>query len=321
MKCRNPYIGKGGAAHGCGQCMPCRVNKRRVWAHRIMLEAKCHDTNSFWTFTYNEENLPRTSHGLPTLVQKHFTDFLKRLRKEFSPNKLRYFYVGEYGDTTERPHYHAALFGFPACSRGLTQKNARGFCCEHCATVERIWGLGTVYSGQLEDDSAAYIAGYTTKKLTSQDDPRLAPDRYSPRTGDLRERHEGWKAPEFARMSLKPGIGAHFMPEVASVLLTHNLDSTLTDVPTALRHGSRVQPLGRYLTRQLRQQIGRSPDAPPETIQAQKEKLQPLSETAKATAPRGLYSTFYKALIIETYEGAAARLDATQKIYKKRGSI
>lgn len=122
-------------------------------------------------------------------------------------------------------------------------------------------------------------------------------------------------------MSLKPGIGAHFMPEVASVLLTHNLDSTLTDVPTALRHGSRVQPLGRYLTRQLRQQIGRSPDAPPETIQAQKEKLQPLSETAKATAPRGLYSTFYKALIIETYEGAAARLDATQKIYKKRGNI
>ena len=43
---------------GCGQCLPCRVNKRRLWTNRIMLESMCHDDNAFVTLTYNDDNIP-----------------------------------------------------------------------------------------------------------------------------------------------------------------------------------------------------------------------------------------------------------------------
>jgi len=300
LLCRNPYIGSGGSCYGCGQCMPCRINRRRMWTHRIMLECTQHPVNSCWTLAYGEDYLTKTEGGLPTLKPKELTDFLKRLRMDFHPLKLRYFYVGEYGSNTERPHYHLALFNFPACERGVTRLNRRGDCCGICDRVREIWSKGFVYSGQLENASAAYIAGYVTKKLTSKEDPRLC------------GRH-----PEYARMSLKPGIGAGFMPEVASALLTHNLE-TLTDVPTSLQHGPSVQPLGRYLTRQLRVQMGRVPDAPAETIKAQKERMLPLQEAAKALAPKGTYSETYKSLILEVNEGKYRQLEAKEKLTRKR---
>jgi len=304
LLCRNPYIASGGNAYGCGQCMPCRINRRRMWTHRIMLECTQHAVNSFWTLTYADDFITTTEGGLPTLVRKELTDFLKRLRFDYHPSKLRYFNVGEYGENTQRPHYHLAVFNYPKCVRGVTQLNRSGNCCSVCDHVRGIWGKGFVYSGGLEDASAAYIAGYVTKKLTSRDDPRLC-----------------GREPEFATMSLKPGIGAGFMPEVASVLLTHNLDSTLSDVPTCLQHGRSVRPLGRYLTRKLREQIGRSPDAPESSIQKQMERLRPVQEMAKAIAPRGLYSETYKTLIMEANEGRFRQLEARQKIFKKRDVI
>lgn len=302
--CRNPYIGSGGSAFGCGQCMPCRVNRRRVWSHRIMLEAKLHPFSGFWTLTYSDDNLPLTEDGLPTLDAKHLTDFMKRLRSDYQPLKLRYFNVGEYGDRTERPHYHLALFNYPCCERGRTVHVRRGNCCSVCERVERIWGFGKVDCGQLEDASAAYIAGYVTKKLTAKGDPRL----------------KGRKE-EFARMSLKPGIGAGFISEVASVILSHNLDSTLIDVPVSLSHGTSVKPLGRYLSRQLRKHVGKEEKAPDEVVEAQKKELQDVRQMAQETAPRGLYRETLKHLITEKYKGEYQRLEAKQKIYKKRGSI
>ena len=122
-------------------------------------------------------------------------------------------------------------------------------------------------------------------------------------------------------MSLKPGIGATFMPEVASVLLTHNLDSTLSDVPTSLAHGTLVKPLGRYLTRELRKNVGMEPGAPQATLEAQKEKMRPLREAAKETSPRGLYSETLRSLVLEAADGRVARLEARSRIFKKRGSI
>ena len=57
MLCRKPFSKKG-AQFGCGQCMACRINRRRIWTHRIMLEALVSPSASFLTLTYNKENLP-----------------------------------------------------------------------------------------------------------------------------------------------------------------------------------------------------------------------------------------------------------------------
>lgn len=293
----------GGAAYGCGQCMPCRVNSRRVWTHRIMLETTQHAVNSFWTLTYRDEDIPLTPDNLQTLKPEDLTAFIKRLRHHHLPHKLRYFNVGEYGEQTGRPHYHLALFNFPTCERGVTRTNRRGDCCRICDHVREIWGHGLVYAGNLEASSAAYICGYITKKLTRRGDIRLC-----------------GRNPEFARMSLKPGIGAGFIPEVASVILDHNLD-TLSDVPTSLRTHGRVQPLGRHCTQVLREHIGRSRSAPSTTIQAHQEKLRPLQEAARQTAVKGFYSETLKQLIIEANEGKFLQLKAKQAIYKKRSSL
>lgn len=303
MLCRNPYIHKGGSAYGCGQCMPCRINRRRLWTHRIMLESLCHSDSSFWTLTYDEDNEPKTEDDLGNLVPKDLTDFMKRLRFNNPGVTIRYFNVGEYGTQTGRPHYHLGLFGQPSCSRGVTQCDRRRNCCSVCDSVREIWGKGLVHSGKLESSSAAYIAGYVTKRLTQRGDSRL------------NGRH-----PEFARMSLKPGIGAGFMPEVASVVL-HPSFPILTDVPTSLRHGTHVKPLGRYLTRLLRKQTGRDEAAPLEVQEAVVASLRPLRELALQVAPKGLYRETFSALLQEANEGRYQQLLAKQRLFGKKREL
>jgi len=120
---------------------------------------------------------------------------------------------------------------------------------------------------------------------------------------------------------LKPGIGATFMPEVASVLLSHNLHSTQTDVTTSLRQGRSVKPLGRYLTRLLRTNVGKPANAPLETLEAQAAKLFELRQKAQEVAPKGLYLETLKALIIESNEGKYQQYLARERIYKKRAVL
>lgn len=278
MLCKNPYIAPGGKAYGCGQCLPCRVNKRREWTHRIMLEAAERTDNAFVTLTYDDEHLPAGANLRPSDVSR----FLKRLRRSVYPLKLRYFSVGEYGENTKRPHYHLALFGYPRCEKGVTSPNRANYCCPTCERVQRDWALGNIYNGGLEESSAQYIAGYVTKKLTNPDDPRL----------------EG-RHPEFARMSLRPGIGAGFTHEVASSLITHRLD-TPEDIPSHLRHGRKLLPLGRYLRRRVATHSGVNPDDVSKIAMAKAEaEMQLLRETAQANAPTGSKAFAFKQALIE----------------------
>lgn len=191
-----------------------------------MLEALVHPGASFLTLTYAPEKLPEGG----TLVPRDLVLFLKRLRKAVEPHTLRYFAVGEYGDTSWRPHYHLALFGLD-----------RSF----ALSIDKAWGLGFTYVGDLTFDSAQYVAGYVTKKMTDKDDDRLA-GRY----------------PEFARMSLRPGIGALSIGQVASALQNREGWRELFihgDVPSVLSHNGRTLPLGRYLRQKLREELDIKP--------------------------------------------------------------
>lgn len=293
--CERPFINAGGA-YGCGQCIPCRVTKRRTWTHRIMLEAALHDQNAFVTLTFRDDALPKDNSVSPRDLQL----FLKKLRRS-GASGLRYFGCGEYGDTSGRPHYHLALFNYPSCHRGITKQNKpdRPFnCCPPCNAVYKAWGLGGITLGLLEESSAAYIAGYVTKKMTRHDDPRL----------------EG-RLPEFARMSLKPGIGLGMMHEVASTLLEHNLHEKITDVPVSLSHGKKQWPLGRYLRRNLRKMIGRDEKTPQEVLEHQKQTLQPLREIAYNN------SSSLKTEVLNASRPRRIQIEARYNRYRKRGSI
>jgi len=290
MKCKLPYV-HGGKAHPCGQCLPCRFNTRRVWTHRIMLEATQHKENAFVTLTYDDANLP---HG-KNLNPHHTQLWLKRLRFLVAPHRIRFYLVGEYGDVTQRPHYHAAIFGL-----GPSADSA----------FRETWKLGHILVGDLTVHSAQYIAGYVTKKMTDKNDVRL----------------EG-RYPEFCRMSNRPGIGADAMHDVASAIMQFNLDTELTDVPSVLRHGSRQLPLGRFLRRKLRTLIGRHKNAPQSTILAQQEELRPLFEATLSafqnseTKVSGALDVSFREALIESSVQEHRNFDARSKIYKKGKSL
>lgn len=270
--CTNYFV-TGGHAFPCGQCMPCRWNRRRMWQHRIMLERALHSDSCFLSLTYNDNTLPLTSlptgHAVASLEPQHLSLWLKRLRRAIEPLRIRYYAVGEYGDESFRPHFHAVLFGFPTCMRGRTLRRGLSMrpvweeCCEHCRLIGNTWGKGDVDLGEVNKDSAQYAAGYTVKKMTRWDDPRLM------------GRH-----PEFARMSLRPGIGSDAMLELAEALKKSQLDKRL-DVPSSLRHGAKSLPLGRYLRGTLRELIGREKGAPQEVLNQLEDALYPLRLAAR----------------------------------------
>ena len=95
----------------CGNCMPCRLERSRQWALRMVHESKMHEENCFITLTFDDEWLKKKCPD-GSLSVGHMQAFMKALRQEFSGRKIRVFYCGEYGDKGGRPHYHACLFGF-----------------------------------------------------------------------------------------------------------------------------------------------------------------------------------------------------------------
>lgn len=308
MMCRDPFI-RGRAAFPCGRCDPCLFNRKRLWTHRIMLESLCHADNAFVTLTYNDESLPLVSGvegSLSTLRYADVQKFWKRLRKKIEPLKIRYYVAGEYGEAPGyRPHYHAILFGFPSCRQTQTQYRS-GFlrCCPQCQLVSEAWGLGHVYLGTVETSSAQYVCGYVTKKMTRRDNAWLR-----------------GRDPEFGKPSLDPGLGAHAMWEFASELMRLGLDTALADVPSAMRHGGRAFPIGRYLRMKLRKYVGKSEKAPQETLDEIAKALLPLFEASRGAPTSEGRAIAFKNAVVDADEQKVRSLLARAKIFKQRRSL
>jgi len=142
----------------CGKCILCREEHARQWAVRITNEASLWEWNSFVTLTYDDQHLPEDQN----LNYKHLQDFWKRLRKKVGP--LRYYSVGEYGDKTNRPHYHACIFGH-SFHENRTIIKTEPFLLWTNPTLFETWGKGNVSVGALTFQTAQYTASYVTKKL------------------------------------------------------------------------------------------------------------------------------------------------------------
>ena len=188
----------------CGRCVGCRLERSRQWAMRIMHEAHMYNDNSYITLTYEDSQLPERN----SLDVRDWQLFMKRVRKHYSPLRIKVFYCGEYGAENWRPHFHAILFNLDFADKEFHMLNKHQQPLYTSETLARLWGKGFVTIGDVTFESAGYVARYCLKKMTGRaaDGHYLRVDR---ETGEFYS-----LTPEFAYMS--NGIGEKWFREYAS---------------------------------------------------------------------------------------------------------
>lgn len=204
----------------CKKCWACQLNYSAEWATRIDLEARKYEHNYFVTLTYDDLHVPVLSkieyeekyklHGEVietkeitlendgtwkySLVYDDIKRFIHSLRKylkdTYNHTGLKYFYAGEYGSETQRPHFHIILLNCPLNINEFHSFHVDGkFFKAHWKSreLEAIWTepcegnikwkdrtpLGIIDVAEVEWSCIAYVARYCTKKLDFSQDKRV----------------------------------------------------------------------------------------------------------------------------------------------------
>ena len=226
----------------CGKCVGCRLEYSKDWATRCVCEAKEWKENWFITLTYNDENIPYKDKFIYTnennekitftddgtwngyLKPEDLTNFLKRLREKEARIKnhenIRYFSCGEYGDNTQRPHYHAIMFNLNIEDIELLKYDENGNPLYKSKYLDEIWGKGHVFIAEVNWSTCAYVARYIMKKIKGKE--------------SIIDYYAKGQTPEFTRMSRMPGIGKTYIEKNWKKVYKHGYilamkyDKTLT---------------------------------------------------------------------------------------------
>lgn len=169
---------------------------------RIMHETVIHRASWFVTMTYAPEELPEFGSLKPADLAGFFARYREKLRRR--GQELRYYACGEYGEATDRPHYHAVMFGPRFLDREEVTRRS-GEPVYSSKSLEDAWGLGMIEFTGVNYPAAAYVAGYVRKKVRQKESPEHY-DRVDPHTGEIVVLH-----PEFARMSRRPAIALRWI--------------------------------------------------------------------------------------------------------------
>lgn len=235
-------------SYPCGQCMPCRFTKRNMWTFRAHAESQwqqieLNKQSVFVTLTLSDEFLSYPTDkndkqigSKATVSQKAINKAINRLRHylDNQHQKIRYLGVKEYGDKTERPHYHINFFGIsieeisnaiwlawsvkdnglyygtnwdhiistsPNTQFGEQPKQYRTDI--PIAIRKGRYSMGKIQVDPFTSERGGYTAQYTTKKLMKKNN-----------ITDNRE-HEG------LFMSRMPGLGTKYMKYHADLLLKY----------------------------------------------------------------------------------------------------
>lgn len=132
----------------CGKCHNCKKRRASGWSFRLVQEGRVHNTAFFITLTYDTRHVPITQRGFMSLKKSDLQKYWKKVRKQYPPRKIKYYAVGEYGDQTERPHYHAIVYG--ALEEDLREQ----------------WKKGQVHVGAVTEASIGYTLKYLDKPVT-----------------------------------------------------------------------------------------------------------------------------------------------------------
>ena len=192
----------------CGQCMHCRLEKARQWAVRMSLEEQLHDESIFLTLTYDNKHYPPNG----GLVKSDVQNFVRRLKEKVAPKKIKYYFVGEYGDQTNRPHYHAIIYGYEPAANTIEQiSNENGMPLYSSTELTKLWSkrkgtdpIGYAVYGHVNWDTCSYVARYVTKKINDSPEANTNVDN------EARFKYRG-NIQEFALSSRNPAIGKEWL--------------------------------------------------------------------------------------------------------------
>lgn len=232
MQCYVPYTTKNGDRVPCGRCINCHKRRASTWVHRLMVQHRHAEVAYFVTLTYNQRCCPHTDdeYDLPTLDRKHVKDYCKRLRQAHArtgcTKPIKYYFVGEYGKSTTRPHYHAIIY------------NARPDLIESCWTLsvssskhDRI-KAGTVDVQECNMGTICYVTQYLFKGRSVpafENDPRQR---------------------EFANMS--HGLGLDYLTPAMVRYHRQDLERTFVNLP-----GGNKLPMARYYRNKIYSKFAR----------------------------------------------------------------
>jgi hypothetical protein len=204
-------------AYPCGQCTPCRINKKSMWTFRNILESRSALTSSFWTLTLDDAGLDNFGE-LTNGSQKLLRTFINSLRKSevrhgnFTP--IRYFGCFEYGETLGRPHWHVLIYNLihnyrepPPYQKGLPRPR------QHSAQ----WPHGHVDIGEFNPATINYTISYLMKGSCH---PEMKPRRFG---------------------SVRPGIGFYGLQSLAVNAARQHLQ--LEDKAKFFKIGNRTYPI------------------------------------------------------------------------------
>lgn len=162
----------------CGKCLECAQDYSREWSYRCELESRCWDNNCVVTLTYADTD--------GELCRRDAQLFMKRLRENFAPKRIRFFGCGEYGKRYKRPHYHIVLFNCSFDDLYYWKKSQTGNPMYRSPTLEKLWTAGYSVIEPLTLETVKYCAKYLQKLID----------------------YHGKKVKPFVMMSNRPGIGA-----------------------------------------------------------------------------------------------------------------
>lgn len=241
----------------CGKCLACRLRMRQDWQTRMELEATEWDKSEIWfiTFTYNEKNVPgmirntgeikrgighswkpgtEAPQTVSILLMEDIVNFNKKLRRRQETAKndywgkdLRYFYAGEYGEQTGRPHYHGIYYGLSIPD--LKKEHGRNPYWRS-ESLEKLWKYGNVIIAPAEPQTYGYVAGYVTKKMYTQDNKKY--------------QELGLQPPQ-AGQSRNPGLGMAWFEKHKEELWTSE---------KIYLSGGKIAPIPRYFEKMLEQE-------------------------------------------------------------------
>ena len=174
----------------CGKCEYCRKLWINDWATRLQMQKQMSYLTLCMTLTYNQENLPISENGCPTLSKDDIQKFFKRVRKTISKDykdvSIQYFISGEYGSSYLRPHYHLILY-INTNNKSYTKYDFQTICLDK-------WKKGYIDFKPTSNLSVRYLAKYMGK------------------TTGVSEYAESNNLPlPFILMSRRPAIGAKYL--------------------------------------------------------------------------------------------------------------